>query len=1170
MIAILLLLAAPLLALDNAVRINTPSAVTARPISVRHHFHRGEIPSGFFPAPYVGGSVLATWQTDQVKRWADGSVESAAISFPLTAGAGATTAVEFRPDPNACSSGNRAACDSAGLTQAQMLAFNGGTWAASLTATANPQGSTTSATFDARAAVAAGLWTYWLRGPAVTTVIAGDTTSARSLDFGWQQKRFGMLDPATGSFDASATTINVQDGAGWAGLSLPFKVMVDAEVISICAISGNALTVGVSGTCPSATGRGTDGTSAAGHSPQAHGTMIQLWDSALYVTSDAGYYSTITINDASSITSPTVIQAGSELIRVCNKSGNTLTPGIGSWGCTQDTKGRVYRGSQVAFANASPPTWPAKTPVQIIDSQSDRWINAPSARFKTYHPRATLTFPTGFAGVGAQMILSTVFLDRMQSQSTDITISVGGSTVATITGLESAPLTLVRFPTYSTADNAYWAGSTPGRVRIDHNLAHHFSQGLLPWDPALAVTSQAVTDHVDNGYTNQADFAPAWTSASNDKCAADTRAIFAGSYPRNKGAMTRALEATGGRDELGLGKHFALWAYSWGIGGTSLDNMDEMLQSHANCVGQIPVHMLDATNVNFCDGWGYPANTSDKACSGANLTATTFGRILSPVAFPTACPLYQTVISGLTAKRFPVGPAGNAGFQTFSQWSHGPTLGFGSAAFSTDYYAWWQVHLLGGSAMFANAYGEYNPSSYSAGDTFTRGPWAFLNNSGGHRAEAWPKLMVTMAWKLALPDTPEQEMFATWLRRYWAQKEGTYNITDGSFYTPCPAGVTATTRTDSPWCYGRLSYGLGGTLTSWPAEPGRGPDTSSSVRLERAKGMESLWMAGYGHWVNALTVSWGFDAAAPATRKIFAGAFVRRTVYPGGYPLDLSMYQSPRVSCTPEGVDIPGGCQSESTPNGSELGFATMSGYIGALTDTTKAYAAPYADNDLQSGFGLINGAAFAMHANADHIEPGVGTLSWRRAWQFWETARRYKNTYTTNPYWIAGLRFPLSPVVTVGDTSARIQSTTMGAACKVAASTSSSWSADDTSDATATMQGQRADHVLTGLTAATSYRGRITCGSVRQYFSFTTTAAAGGATTISLQTAPRAGQNIATLRVDYGASEALGSNTSAACSTGCTVSVPGLTGRPLFYRYTWLDGGAATVAVGAIQRQIP
>lgn len=1160
------------LGLDNAVRINTPSAVTARPQSVRHHFHRGEIPSGKYPAPYVGGTILSTWQTDQVTRWPDGSVQHAVISWPLTASLGATTAVEFRPSSNACSSGNRAACDSAGLDQSGMLAFNGGTWTASLTATANPQGTSTAQTFDARAAVNAGKWQYWLRGPAVTSVIAGDQTSARSLDFGFYQRRFAQLNPSTGSFGSSDTTINLMDASGWAGLSTPFKIMVDSEVISICAVSGNALTVGVSGTCPSVTGRGSDSTTAAGHSPQSHGTTAQLWDSSIYVTTDS--FSTITVNDASSISSATVFQIGWELVRICNKSGNVLTPGTGAWGCSYDVEGRNFRGSAGGYGNVGNFVWAAKTPVRAIDSQTDRWVDAPSATWKSIHPRAMLTFPTGWAGVGVQFILMNgVHADRQQDQRFDLSISVGGSTVYSQTQLEIAPRTMHRFPVYSVADQQYWAGAAPAEVRVDHNHAHLFSQGLIPWNPSTAVQSSTITSHLSSSYPNSVGGAPAWTSANNSKCAPDTTTFRdTATWNKMSGALTRALAATGGRDELGLSKHFALWVYSWGIGGSTLTDMNEMYLSHAACQGQNPVHVIESADVNFCNGWAYPANTADKAClDSTNQTATTFGRILSLSAFPTLCPLNQNVVVGIENKRFPAGPGGSANWQYLEQWSHGPSLAFGQAALTADYFSWLEVHILGGVAMAANYYASvWNTSSYSFADTLERGPYGMLNYSNGKRAEAWPLMMVTMGWLLAIDGTPERELFTAWLNRYWAQKAGLYNITSaaGAYYIPCPDNVTAATRNHSPWCFGRLQYGLGSPLTSWPAEPGMGPNNDGGAVIARAYGIESLWMAGYYQHVGAYTLAWGFDGAAPIVRAMFGAQFVRRTAYPSGYPLDLASYQSPRRTCLPEGVDASGGCAGQGQANGTELGFATMAGYYGAVVSGVKAWTDPPNDNDPQSGYALINGNVFELLPGTDYVDATAGRLTWHRSRDIWRALNRSQGSWATNPYWNMGLRVPVAPTITVGDTTARFSSPTMYPSCLISAATTQGGS-DDSADTAATMVNQRLDHVLTGLTAATTYFYRLTCGGVRTLGTFTTAASAGGATTISIQTAPRSGQSITHLQVDYGTTTGLGSTISAtSCSTSCTVSIPATAGRALYYQFTWLASGSP-VQVGGLQKVI-
>jgi hypothetical protein len=102
-----------------------------------------------------------------------GSVRHALVSFRYDRPAsGQSVTVSFTDDANQCSAGNSAACDSAGLDAAGMAAFNGGTWAAVSQTTAT--GITHMA--SARTMLADGKFSYWLRGPAVTQVIAEDAT----------------------------------------------------------------------------------------------------------------------------------------------------------------------------------------------------------------------------------------------------------------------------------------------------------------------------------------------------------------------------------------------------------------------------------------------------------------------------------------------------------------------------------------------------------------------------------------------------------------------------------------------------------------------------------------------------------------------------------------------------------------------------------------------------------------------------------------------------------------------------------------------------------------------------------------------------------------------------------------------------------------------------------
>lgn len=77
------------------------------------------------------------------------------------------------------------------------------------------------------------------------------------------------------AIDSAATTISVANGTAFRSNSI---VTIDNERISICGVSGNTLTVGYT-SCPSADGRGFDGSSAAAH---ISGATVSAYVSAWY------------------------------------------------------------------------------------------------------------------------------------------------------------------------------------------------------------------------------------------------------------------------------------------------------------------------------------------------------------------------------------------------------------------------------------------------------------------------------------------------------------------------------------------------------------------------------------------------------------------------------------------------------------------------------------------------------------------------------------------------------------------------------------------------------------------------------------------------------------------------------------------------------------------------
>lgn len=216
---LLIFLALPLLALDNSLRLYDASAATQTnvPRTIHRYFAQGEFPSGYYPKPRVSGGVPAAWQVDVENTWPDGSVMAAFVSLPVSIAANGSVVVDFVRDANPCHLGNLATCQAAGLDQAGMLAFNGGTWDATLSGTAN------SITYSAsaRTILTTGALTYRLRGPVVTQVVIEDVSRPNpAFDFGWEYTGGAWQAPSGNQFKSVHPIFTVSFYTGWSGVEV--------------------------------------------------------------------------------------------------------------------------------------------------------------------------------------------------------------------------------------------------------------------------------------------------------------------------------------------------------------------------------------------------------------------------------------------------------------------------------------------------------------------------------------------------------------------------------------------------------------------------------------------------------------------------------------------------------------------------------------------------------------------------------------------------------------------------------------------------------------------------------------------------------------------------------------------------------------------------------------
>jgi len=252
---IIALLALPLLALDNSVVVHeaSGSSQTARPLTIYRSFAQGEFATGTYPKPRIGGTVPSVWQVDVSTTWPDGSVMAAYVSFRLDLTANGSATVDFVRDSNPCHLGNLSTCQTAALTQANMLDYDtgGGTgsWSATWYGTVN----SIEYSASARTMLAAAAWRWMLRGPVVSAVIVEDRSSSFAYDFGWTYDTgtSAWIAPTSNTYKSLHPVFEIRfypdpDGAGaltaWGGVEVD-AILQNASLLRLQGFDSISLSV---------------------------------------------------------------------------------------------------------------------------------------------------------------------------------------------------------------------------------------------------------------------------------------------------------------------------------------------------------------------------------------------------------------------------------------------------------------------------------------------------------------------------------------------------------------------------------------------------------------------------------------------------------------------------------------------------------------------------------------------------------------------------------------------------------------------------------------------------------------------------------------------------------------------------------------------------------------
>jgi hypothetical protein len=1009
---------------------------------------------------------------------ANGSVKAAYISFLSNVTAGQTMVIEYVESANPCHLGGEATCVAASLTQGQILAEN---W--DFTVQADPDQTENAAslrvTTSARTMVANGHWRYRLRGPILTQIIAEDQSGNRIYDFGFTRRHYAFHSV---NFSATATTI-IANAVHWQSIPRPFLIQVQNEVISICYVSpeGN-LTVGITNgtdaSCANVAGRGQDGTTAATQNT-ASGRFLTLYSGIRTSTTIGLSTTSLTVNDASTINAPTVFQVGAgNRVRVCNKSGNTLTVGTGAWGCAASSDGVNWDGYHVSTSGAL---------TRVTEDGADgtsQWVAATSDQQKPIHPIFVVSFYPGYGlqNVGGEAILVNAWLDRVQDQDLDLVFGTNEGVIASRPDSRITGNTMVKFPDGPTvwsyqgklAERKMWVGTPPVGGLWDKNRSHLRAARVLPHDPSLEINQQRVTNMV-NGWTN-----------GNTQCVIEHRGLFNTGETAKRtymGFMWRDFTLPGGRDDIGIITGWTLSGLqAMGTNWTGAERWMEWTLGSEACAGYLPVTLWDsATNKKYCDSG---SSTVPSCESSTSLQAGSFGRALSIDAYP----LLTAVNNGDTASYIVRAPITTRRLSI--DYGHFVAVGWVGFMLTGDYY--YQLALWGQAwgAFYFNTNGPTQSPSNTRLDYFRKriGNFGIQGPMNGPRTAAWGNRTIGYAW-LASPDgSPEQEYHRAKLLNNASYFEGKWRVTTGPRYVPCPDTDAFSKWASSPWCAGyRVSTDTSHLWARFEVQP-QAATVDANVDATRVFSPIAGWQEDY------VRVVWSYLRQAGLLEvdtlvKAFAPSHHQKATqspWPFG---TIEPYRQPFIPCLPiEDAPFAGGCAGQ--PYANDANFTgnwempNWEYYLLSVGPDPKTRTTSQNESDVVGGYFNIWLGALAL---IDENHPTYGSAERLIDWGRW--GGRYSKTTTDPRMWHfsrpSETVVPIRVHKTGSGTATAYFTAPDGNACTYWTGTTLPTQSVTTGEATVAKGNRERMVSLTGLAPGTNYL-RVTCGHARSTVKFT------------------------------------------------------------------------------------
>lgn len=474
------------------------------------------------------------------------------------------------------------------------------------------------------------------------------------------------------------------------------------------------------------------------------------------------------------------------------------------------------------------------------------WVTAPSATYKSLHPIFEVSFYTGFAGVEVDYILENPWSTKLQDQVYNLTLTKNEPETNAFTQAGLTHWARARWHKH------FWNGTTPGRVKTDHNLSYLIESKALPnFDTTKVVPPSTVTS-VNNSWasTDQAALMGNYTCQGNLNCT---------------GFWLKYMPNTGGRQEIGL---FPTWVvrylYTFDTLASGPDLYSLMLLN-SDAVGSAPMHVREAntsSSLKFCA-------LSELCVTESLQTVDAFGRVRTRDAYPTN--LSTSPIAGVT-----LSSSHNWSLDTAHQGSMG-----------------YIAYLVDGSYYYLQ---EMN---YWAGWDIERSPvgttrWYMGHNDWGYlrdqiRGMAWSMRNVGHAAVMNPDATPEKAYFTQKILNNISVHEGKANITTGYGHAndltkwtwgntqgSGIADVNQTTHKPNPLYF-----------TSWETPSMEGIDTAIT------RSIQPQWQAHFFFIVVAHLEELGFPITA--LKQALAENIINQLQNPSFNPYLIDAYRTPAI-----------------------------------------------------------------------------------------------------------------------------------------------------------------------------------------------------------------------------------------------------------------------------------